>query len=221
MNRRDFLKTTLALGGAAVLPLSMSEEAQGAVTCTPKEIFTTGLPNLDRLMNGGVRPGELAIVIGEATGGKTAFCRSMMHANGGKPNTISHNYSEKGNDLLLLNPTGHSLLIPNYETPLKEGEYAWQRMDLTARAMKRYAMESNEAVIWTVPVVHSRFDVPVDSFAFIRCADYCLSIQRRRRRIYLAKNRHGHRGVVPIRIAHNGKDYVMRQAGEHFLTFGA
>jgi len=103
----------------------------------------------------------------------------------------------------------------------KEGEYAWQRMDLTARAMKRYAMESNEAVIWTVPVVHSRFDVLVDSFAFIRCADYYLSIQRRRRRIYLAKNRHGHRGVVPIRIAHNGKDYVMRQAGEHFLTFGA
>ncbi len=202
MNRREFLKTNAALGAAALFPFTIPQQAEAAIVTPPKDIFRTGLKTLNDLMGGGIRPGELCIVAGTACAGKTALCRAIMLGNEMKTRTETPSSLPIGsNDLLMLNPNGHCLFFTDYETGLASAEHGWERMHNTVRVLKEYAMYTNEAVIWTVPIIRPPC-CPTEAVhhngSFIRSADYYIVLNRDRRRLYLAKNRHGSRGAVPI-----------------------
>jgi hypothetical protein len=213
MNRRDFLKTTVALGAAAAIPFTLPEQVEAA---TPKERFSTGLPQLDELMGGGIRPGELCIVSSDTAGGKTAFCNNVARTNGIKP--LDFNPKAGNNDILMLHPAGHGLYIPNYSTPCPKTEHAWEQFPALTRLMKSHAMQVNEAIIWTVPVIMGRLQTVVDSYSFIRSADYYIVCNRKKRRVFLMKNRYGRRGVVPVKFVKSDETHVMCESGECLIV---
>ncbi len=210
MNRRDFLKTSAAaLGVASILPASTA-----IASPEPKQIFTTGLPSLDRLMNGGIRRGELALGLAPGVGMHGAFCRTMRKAN--FPNHTGNMTVRKGdNDLLFLSPT-YSLMMTNtnvghvdYET----AENEWMKYYNTSRFIKDHALQTGDAVIWSFPAINyvrARDDIG-GSYHYMLPADYVILLTRKRKQVILYKNRHGEKGAVDIEFYYENGEAMIKE----------
>lgn len=75
LSRRNVLKMGAALAAAPLV----GELAQGRITAG---YFSTGSPELDKELGGGVRSGSVVAVAGPRGSGKTAFFTRMAKANG-------------------------------------------------------------------------------------------------------------------------------------------
>jgi hypothetical protein len=74
-SRRSVLKMGVALSAVPLIG-GLNSAPQG------KKLFSTGIPDLDRDLGGGIHPGSFVAVIGPHRSGKTAFLLRLAKANG-------------------------------------------------------------------------------------------------------------------------------------------
>jgi TAT (twin-arginine translocation) pathway signal sequence len=199
MNRRDFLKTSAALGSA--LSLGLPEPT----------IFSTGLPSLNKMMRGGIRPGEFCLVVGNRSG-KTAFCRSVDAANleiPAVPNSPFDILMMGSNDLLQLSQDKR-FFLPDYEATLVidkivDGKLVklekWEQLGETISLFKKIAVDYNRAIIWTIPTSSTMENIPTEVDYFVVCEESSVN---------LVKNHHND-GVGTIPITFTGLPCIMRE----------
>lgn len=72
LNRRQALQATAALCIPSLITNIQANEIK-----IPLEKIPTGFPTLDKALQGGLKQGSMASVVGETDSGKTAFLRSM------------------------------------------------------------------------------------------------------------------------------------------------
>src|SRR3954465_8644320 len=108
--------------------------------------FSTGFPSLDLLLDGGMLPGELMLVLGTSGSGKTAFCRRMYQANDKGQSTTEKPENPGSNDVLRLRR--YNIFVPNANTPTDHYTPEWSKLEHAARLFKNLATSEEEAVIW-------------------------------------------------------------------------
>jgi hypothetical protein len=175
MNRRDFIKASIGVCGAASL-------VNEALADTPPSIFPTKLPPsppsiplnekivISNLTGSSfeekqliLHPGELCIVTGKAGRGKTTFCRDVIAANSQYENRIAEGattvYQTGGFDYLVFSED-MAFFTPNYEFApylhLEEKEGVkdikeWEHHYIATRTWKNIAMKQNQVIISTLP----------------------------------------------------------------------
>jgi hypothetical protein len=223
MNRRDFLKAVGVGSTALVLPNIVVAEPH-----IPQEVFPTGLPALDRALNGGFRPGQLAVVLGTRGIGKKAFCNKVFCANQQfcatwnrplhKHEQIATKFGylgEGGNNLLHLH-SRYKFMVANVDvTPIAQtfsDHKPWEKNYLLSRHFRQHAMNNSEAIVWTVPTNRSGYRIKnigntdgwnlacdnPQDYSIMRSADFVIVIYGKK--LHLLKNRYGCQATIPFNI---------------------
>ena len=106
----------------------------------------TGLPDLDRLLNGGLRPGQLVTVGARPAMGKSAFALGLAYQALKDNHKVLYISAEMGVEELLLRLTARMARIPlsvltsvDVNEELSPGE--WEKVGETANTIAHFAME--------------------------------------------------------------------------------
>jgi hypothetical protein len=233
MNRREFLKN-IGIGAAAlsVPAVVVAQETPPPPPPLPlpepkKEvIFSTGFPTLDKHLGGGIRPGELMVVLGETGAGKSSFCNTIWARNCVWHHNASyyHDYDDQLEILALAeNPLFFRQLHDAYKEP--QGVPEWEKNYVMARNLREKAWNTNSAIIWTRQVNRAPYRNNDDEVVFpnylplspLRCADYCISLKKASIDtidVYLIKNRYGQRCKFQVKVEPGIVSCTLREKNE-------
>lgn len=157
--------------------------------------FTTGLAALDYLTcQGGIKRGELCLVLGAAGSGKTAFCRNMILANNMQGSLGIHGKELGSHDLLIMGSKAE--FFANYLPEL-------QRSYEYTAILKKMAQDKNVAIVWTIPTMiptmnRMKADPLPEDYNPMSSADQVIHLHENTLR--LMKNRNGMNGLSKVQF---------------------
>lgn len=186
MNRRTFLQ---ALGLSAAIPAVIKAEPEAQpvpnIVIPPeghRKIYSTGIPELDKSLGGGIRTGCVGLVLGAPGSGTSAMLRIMYNTNKNQSSysySYGKNYDNPGQcDVLHLWPgkndfeDGGHLSCDIYAPHLLTEE--------NLRVTRHYADASNVAIMISCkPEKMSLYPDDEESFfGWMRLLDYALSLHK-------------------------------------------
>jgi hypothetical protein len=179
-------------------------------------IIKTGLERLDEL-TGGFLPGELVILLAQTGHGKTAFCRTILNNN---PQIKAEICTPKEGEYdLLFMQADNAYFQPECQIDAywQDCKEPWQKLIAASRYLKNHAIDTNEVVVWTVPVKYLKEAVvvvpPKGSFSALMPADFAITINRAEcndfKSLNLLKSRRGNHGKVDIYFTNGDGDYAV------------
>jgi len=123
-----------------------AEMMMNLITSERTKHVSTGLPDLDRLLNGGLRPGQLITVGARPAMGKSAFALGLAYQALKDHHKVLYISAEMGVEELLLRLTARMARIPlsvltsvDVNEELSPGE--WEKIGNTAQAITEFAMD--------------------------------------------------------------------------------
>ncbi|GEM_PF-3787482 len=127
ISRRALFKFGAGVSVAALMPGMEAAAAKG------EERFSTGFPDLDAAIGGGLRGGTLTVVIGPEKSGKTAFLYKLAKANGVMD--ASHMGKGRSDMLSIMRQQGKAVghLMSDSEEPATEVERLLMASNPSAR----------------------------------------------------------------------------------------
>jgi hypothetical protein len=211
MNRRDFFKFA---GAATIVPAIPT-----ITTATPvaKDRFSFGIPSLDQVTGGGIKPGETAVVIGFPNSGKTAFCRTVgTSLNTRREIDMDRSFGHEGSwrffpdsDFLILRKDGSF----HYVNDVLRVTNTWDGMANFAKLTRQKAVEENCAIIWCLGVCYpiiaqgAMSSGVLSAFSAMRHCDYTFMLSKTSSgdsHVNMVKNRHGKRINLIVKCVNNG-----------------